>query len=272
MGNAYVDSGAAAVLPLFIGYGLSGDPLNVSVAVHAAYRRARDLEKFLEVVLTVLWMVTVFLAVGVCIAVTRPVQGTTTTIQAAVQGEDVKGAGFCGNISCVLPPMRFIKASGALTQYYYCGNDKEDPDVPCGGQGATVGVANMVVEMGDSDADGSSSDSSIIISRSRVKSLRLRVQTIHVEFVEWILGVDVLIPTNVNFITKFDLNEDDFGENFSFAVVRFGALLSDVWIIRCNDLVLVAFVAGGSVEVVEPLRPPRERSARLSAEWMLNTP
>lgn len=220
------DSRTAAILPLVVSVALIGDPIDVSRPITGAFHR---FEVVMRRLIATLWGLTIMVAVLACVMVAFPARGTTVTIQAAVQGEGVEGAGYCGSSSCDLPSLRFVKAAGILTQFYYCGNDDGDA---CGSKTATTGLVSLVVEMANGDGDDNNDFVSGSSANNRVKSFRFQ-----------------LFDSRIILVPQYDFDKTFCGENFSFVVARNGVLLWDILILRCNDLVIVTFLMGASIEI-----------------------
>lgn len=136
------------------------------------------------------------------------------------------GAGFCGSLTCELPPLRFVKASGLVTQYRFCNDTKNStaPEpVECDGVSNTVEGVFLEAEF----SGASASENNQV---SRISNLIFEIRE---------LDRSVL----------HRLDDTTCPDGFSFVFSRKGILAWDVWTVRCNSWVMIAFVLAGTIEV-----------------------
>eukprot|EP00752_Nemacystus_decipiens_P016694 g14932.t1 len=214
------DSPAAAIFPLLLGLGILERRPDGSRLADTPFVKKIAACKMHYCALA--WGVMLFVGVAVCVSLARAAEGIALDVQLAASNGEVIGAGFCGSLTCELPPMRFVKASGMATNYAFC-NTTSIGAVECDGDGTALQGIFLEVEFSGSPASENN-------QVSRITDLLFEMR---------------------DFDNSVQLSLDDTmcPDGFSFGFWRHGLFAWDVWHVRCNGWVLHALVAAGTIEV-----------------------
>ncbi|CAM9764024.1 unnamed protein product [Chrysoparadoxa australica] len=243
---------SAGVLPALVGLTLFDQGPGKQAKTALLGENGMAVAKLYDDLLTKKWCLIVFWSFTACMGLVaapimcgKPSTEATVDLSLAVynlaEQDGARGAGFCGSLSCELPGLRYIKASGVLTQWYTCDQGAAE----CESEFATTEHVALVAELGDEIG----------------KPTALRFQRTRLD-VEFSIEVDDFFPLSVSIPNPtFSLpvvehwNTTTCGTDFSLAMAK-KTILSffDTWVVRCGTKIFVGFVAAGDLEVGRQLQ------------------